>query len=291
MTEDAVYRGMSLAELDHQYNARATVADFSAEIARYRRLSDISYATGNVRRDIPYGPGEDERFDLFATASRPAPVFVFIHGGYWRALGRADSAFMGKPLADHGVAVAVVEYSLAPAADLGTIIDQVRRAIARIHADAADWGLDPERLYIGGSSAGAHLAAMSLTSGWGRQYGITANPVAGALLVSGLYDLTPVQLGTPNTWLGLSPSSAARYSPMLQPLSPPKDLIVSWGGTETDEFKRQSHEFAAVLDGAGAQSRSFEIGDRNHFDIITDLADPTRRLFQETLSLIRQTAP
>ena len=281
----AVYRGMDQQTLDSAYDARATVADFEAEMARYRRLSDDSYARCRVIRDLAYGPSPAERIDLFP-AGEGAPLFIFVHGGYWRLLGRAESAFMARNMVAHGVAVAVVEYGLAPAVALDEIVAQVRRAVASLYRNAPGLGIDPGRLFIGGSSAGAHLAAMALATDWPGAFGLPEGILRGALLASGLYDLEPVRLSRPNTWLNLDADAARRNSPVHHPPRTPVPCHLVWGGSETGEFKRQSRAFAELLAGRGHVVSQAEIADRNHFDIVTDLADPARALFEDTMALM-----
>ena len=106
-----VYRGMSQAALEKQYDARESVADFPNEMATYLRLSSHCYDSCTVMRDLAYGSGHDEKIDFFPAEKPDAPVFIFIHGGYWRFLGRSDSAFMVENFVRHGISVAVVEYS------------------------------------------------------------------------------------------------------------------------------------------------------------------------------------
>jgi len=281
-----VYRGMSQAELEKQYNARDSVADFPAEMATYRRLSEECYEACTVMRDLVYGPSEDERIDFFPAAKTDGPVFVFLHGGYWRALGRKDSAFMAESLVAHGVSVAVVEYGLAPRVSVDTIVDQARRAVAFIYEHAVDLGIDRSRLFIGGSSAGAHLSAMVLGTDWASQFGLDKGPIQGAMLASGLFDLEPVRLCAPNAWLKLDAQAAARNSPMRHLPKSEVDILLTWGGFETDEFKRQSAQYAETLRAAGFAPKVMPVDDRNHFDIIVDLNDPSRMLFRALLQMI-----
>lgn len=281
----AVYRDMDQQTLEREYDARATVASFDSEMDRYRQLSAESYAQCRVVRDLAYGDAPEERYDFFP-AGPGAPVFVFVHGGYWRALGRAESAFMARALVAAGVAVAVVEYGLAPAVSLDTIVAQVRCAIAAIYRDAPRHWADPERLYICGSSAGAHLCAMAMIADWETAFDVPGDIIKGAVLVSGLFDLEPVRLCRPNTWLKLDEAAAARNSPLR--LMPPKGAAVRlyWGAHETGEFKRQSRDFAALLRRSGIDAPAREIAERNHFDVITDLADPTSQMTQDCLRMM-----
>ena len=272
-------------ELEQQYNARESVSDFDAEIARYRQLSAECYDSCQVFRDLSYGTVETQKIDYFP-AGPNAPVLIFVHGGYWRLLGRGDSAFMVKALANVGISSAIVEYTLAPEATLEQIVEEVRSAVAWIFKNVANYGGDPTRLVISGSSAGAHLAAITLTSEWQSALGLPKDVLKAGLLLSGLYDLEPVRHCKPNEWLRLDQDSAAKASPQELTYEPGPKVHLSWGGQETDEFKRQSRDFFAKLEASGIDATCSEIADRNHFDIVTDLADPDSALFKQLVSMI-----
>jgi arylformamidase len=87
-----VYRYYDQAELERQLNARATVPDITPILARYASESARMRTRLPCRLAVPYGASEPERLDIFpAPTSEPSPIFIFIHGGYWRFLDSADS--------------------------------------------------------------------------------------------------------------------------------------------------------------------------------------------------------
>jgi arylformamidase len=123
------WRRFSPEELARQYSPRGTVDNLDALLQDYRMQSLPMYDLPHLR-DLRYGPQADELLDLFPVPGRTdAPLFVFIHGGYWRALGKQDSVFMARNFTAHGVAVAAVNYQLAPAARLSDIVAQCRRSL------------------------------------------------------------------------------------------------------------------------------------------------------------------
>ncbi|MDP6893366.1 MAG: alpha/beta hydrolase, partial [Verrucomicrobiota bacterium] len=226
MTE--IWKSFCQEELERQYNARASVADFDFEINRYQSLSANSYSECEVVRDLSYGSKPSERIDYFPTI-KDAPVFIFIHGGYWRLLGRKDSAFMAKALGKIGISTAVIEYTLAPEATLDQIVDEIRRAVVWIFNNIKYHGGDPDRLFICGSSAGAQLSAMAMTSDWLTELSLPKNILKGGLLLSGLYDLEPVRHCIPNQWLQLDFQAAKRNSPQHLNFAPGPNVHISWG--------------------------------------------------------------
>ena len=205
-----VYRYYDQAELERQLNARATVPDITPILARYASESARVRASLPCRLAVSYGASEPERLDVFpAATSGLSPIFIFIHGGYWRLLDSSDSCFMAEHLTRVGACVVAVNYALAPVVTLAEITRQCRAAVSWVHTHAREFGGDPARIHVCGSSAGGHLAAMMLAPGWEADFGVPGNLVAGATLLSGLFDLEPVRLGHPNEWLKL-------VKPMLQ---------------------------------------------------------------------------
>ena len=241
-------------------------------------------------RDVAYGRGPDETLDLFPVAGQPnAPLLVFIHGGYWRALHSQDSVFMAQQFTAHGVAVASINYTLAPQATLAHIVDQCQRAVAWLLKDAAPHGVAPQRTVLSGSSAGAHLAAMLLAPDWQAEHGLAPHALCGGVLLSGLYDLEPVQRCVPNTWLKLSDADTLALSPMHHLPHPQVPLHVAVAEHDTDEFKRQSHDYAAACRAQGNAVTWHEAPQRNHFNIVLDWMDVQSALFQATIGLIKAT--
>jgi arylformamidase len=260
--------------LDVQYNARASVPDFDLYARLYRTLSDEAYAA-LPHREIAYGPGAGELLDVFPQPGAGAPVFVFIHGGYWRALSKEDSALVAPMLHGAGAVVVTLDYALAPAVTLTHIVDQVRRAVAWIHREIAGYGGDPGRVVVSGSSAGGHLTGMILAGGWQERYGVPTPGVAGGLALSGLFDVRPLIRTHVNAWLKLDEPSAVANSPLLHlpatPAVPAVPLVACHGAEETTEFGLQTKRFAAAWTSAGGQARYESVPDRDHFSVVVDL--------------------
>ncbi len=128
------------------------------------------------RLDIPYGGGKLETLDLFPAASAGPPVLVFLHGGYWQAMDKSDFSFIASLFHAVGVAVAVVNYNLAPAAGMADIVAQVRRAVAFLAANGESLGIGRSRFFLAGHSAGGHLTAMAMLTDWSR-FGLDRDPL------------------------------------------------------------------------------------------------------------------
>jgi len=271
-----------------QYNARASVPDFDACAREYVDLAEIARQRCAAVRDLHYGMGAAERLDIFlpVAARRPAPVFVFIHGGYWRSQTKENAPIMAPVFNAAGVAVVPVEYTLLPEGTLGETVREVRSAVAWIHHHADRYGLDRDRIHVGGSSAGGHLAGMLAAGGWQDKYRIPDDAIKGVLALSGLFDLRPLCDIDVNEWLRLYPDQAERLSPMFSPPRRGLPMIVSVGGLETEGFKNQTAAYEAACREAGAEVTRVEAAHCNHFDLLCELAKADSPLARATLRMI-----
>lgn len=272
--ERTLYRGLNRAALDAEYNARATVPDIAPFLRAYAERSADARAKLPCTTNLAYGDHPDETLDIFPARSRsPGPVLIYLHGGYWRLLSKDDSSFMAPGLTAAGMTVVAVNYSLAPAVTLDRIVDQCRRAIAWTCRHAATYNGNPGTLIVAGSSAGGHLAAMALLDGWHTRYGVDQKAIQGAVLLSGMFDLTPLVHTHINEWMHMTEQDAQRNSPMLHLPARSPEIIVSHGGNETSEFKRQTTDFLAAWQARGMQGQYVDMPDTNHFDLPLTLDD------------------
>ena len=280
------WRAYDAGELDRQYDARASVASFDAEYARYVAASAAVLADPRRIADRVYDETSGEKLDVYR-AGEGAPLFVWIHGGYWRASSKQDNAFAAAGLIGRGISVAVLDYTLAPAVTLDEIVRQVRAAVAWLHRNGAAFGCDVSRIHVGGSSAGGHLTGMLLAGGWHAGFGVPEDVVGTALALSGLHDVEPL-IGTKvNGWMNLDAAAARRNSPIrLIPARSGARLIASVGGLETDEFRRQTADYAATWNAAGHAGAVVAMPRHNHFDIALSLSEPEGALCRRLVETI-----
>src|SRR5580704_10892568 len=287
MTEDfSNWRSWTLAEREREYSPSSCVVAIEPFLEEYVARSRDAERRFRCRKNLPWGERPDEIFDYFPAAAADAPLLVYIHGGYWQEHSKDESLFAAPNCIANGIAFAAIDYTLAPQASVGFIVEQCRRAIASLHRQAAALGFDARRIYVSGNSAGAHLAAMLLVAGWQAAYGLADDVVAGAILLSGIYDLEPL-LGTYiDAALHLTRADVAGLSPLRLKLGRPVKTIVAWGDNETGEFKRQSRTFASALVSSGFPVSAFELEGTNHFDIVFGLANRESMLGKATIEMI-----
>lgn len=273
-----LYRGMDRAQLDAAYDNRAAVKNFveirggwDARAARIRR--------DHARHlDLAYGDTPRERIDLFLAVDPNAPTLAFIHGGYWQ-LPNSDKenyAFLAEGIPPNGINLAMIEYTLAPAARMDRIAAEVRRAVGWLFENLATFGADPARLYIAGHSAGGHLTAMTMPLRF----------VRGGLAISGLYDLEPIRLSYLNEKLGLDEAQALRNSPLLHVPAMAGKLIVAYGVGELPELRRQSAEYAQAWVDRGLAGELLPIDGADHFTVLETLARPDGALAKAVVDLV-----
>jgi arylformamidase len=266
-----LYRGMDRAALDAAYNNTAAVGQAARDryVGGWTARSDALRGTPGARLDIAYGRGGRERLDVFPCGRPGAPTLVYIHGGYWQMNDKEPYVFLGESLLPAGFNLALVEYTLAPAARMDQIVAEVRASVAWVIDHAKEIGGDPARVFVSGHSAGGHLTAMAMTDA----------RVAGGLAISGLYDLEPIRLNYLNEKLRLDPDEAKRNSPVLHLPERAAPLVVTVGLGELPELIRQSKEYAEAWQERGLPGRYLPVDGHDHFSILEELARPDGRLF------------
>ncbi len=282
-----VYATFDQTTLDREYSPSSCINDINVYLDEYARASKAAKSDALkdslCKPDLHYGAGAEETLDLFLPdGSSPAPLHVFIHGGYWQLLSKDESCFAAPMFQQQGSSFAAVNYTLAPQQTLTGIVEENRRAITWLYQHADDLGFDRERIYLSGHSAGAHLAMMMLLTDW-LKLGLPGDVIKGVCAVSGIYDLEPVRLSHVNEKVGMDSGEAELTSPIRHSLANRCPVIFAYGENETAEFKRQTDEYGNVLRKASIPMALREIGDRNHFDVILDLADASTWLSQQVL--------
>ena len=251
-----------------QYNARASIPDHPQIFARWAADSAHFRRTTSAILDVPYGEAAEERLDLFPVHKRDAPLLVFIHGGWWRALDKSDFSQVAQAYTQAGFNVALTNYTLAPAATIEQIVCQQLKALAWLYRQARAYDMDPDRIVIAGHSAGGHLAAMMMAALWPQFASDLPKKIFQAgFSISGLYDLRPLtRAGFVNVDLRLTERAAARVSPALMPPATDAPLCTAVGSAEPRGF----HDQNAILNKAWNKviSGDYPSPGDNHFTIM-----------------------
>jgi arylformamidase len=261
----------SQQEIDEAYDPFRRAADAVASNRHFAERSEEARRTLAHRLQVPYGPTLAETLDIFPAATPDAPVFLFIHGGYWRARAARDYSCVALGPYALGCTTVVIDYALCPTVTLDEIVRQVRAAAAWVVRNIAAYGGDPSRIVVGGSSAGGHLGAMLLCTRWREDYGLPEDPFCGAVLLSGLYDIAPLRYSYLQPLIQLDEGSVRRNSPTLlvRPCATP--VLLAWGGAEQSAFAQQSQGFHAAWGRAGNASRLHTEPGADHFQTMVPL--------------------
>ena len=274
-----LYRGMDRAALDAAYNNSAAVGLARREeyVGGWAKRSDAFRKARGGRIDLRYGTGARQRLDVFPCGMPGAPTLVYVHGGYWQSNDKEPYAFVGEGLLLAGFNLALIEYTLAPAARLDAIVSEVRAAVAWVIEHAKEHGGDPARVFVSGHSAGGHLTAVAMDD----------PRVAGGVAISGIYDLEPIRLNYLNEKLGLDPAETARNSPIFHLPARAAPLVVTVGLGELPELIRQSEEYAAAWQEKGLPGRYLSLPGHEHFSILEELARPDGAILAALKELAR----
>ena len=287
-----VFLDYDQAALDAAYDQAAYAQNREQLIER--RIGASASVRGRIGEPerIAYGTAEIERLDIYRARHDAAPVFLFIHGGAWHSGRSKDFAGPAEMFLAAGAHYVVPDFAWVQdvGGSLMVLADQVRRAIAWVFQNIARFGGDPNRLYLGGQSSGAHLAAVALTTDWRRDFGLPADTIKGGVCISGMYELTPVRLSARSRYVAFDNATVAELSPIrhLERLQAP--LVVAYGTCETPEFQRQNREFAAAVEAAGKPVRLVVGEHYNHFELPETLGNPYSLLGRAALELMGLTA-
>ena len=275
------------ALLSKLYNNRDLVPDHPQYFGRWAEGSQKARATMTSHLDLRYGDKPGETIDLFPARRGDGSCMLFIHGGYWRSLDKRDFSFLAPAFVTGGISLAVVNYDLCPKVSVDEIVRQMLRASRWLWLNAEQYGMDPDRLYVCGHSAGGHLTAMLMCALFPAfDPSLPKDLWKGGLAISGLYDLRPLlSVDWLNGDLRLDAQSALKLSPAFMPRATRAPVMTCVGGGESSEFLRQN----ALL---GSRWRAGFAGDipmpgKHHFSVMDGLADPKSALFAGARRLMK----
>jgi len=289
-----MYRNFDSKTLAQEYSPSSCIDDIGIFIQQYidqsQQALKLAQDNSKILTNLQYGGNKDEVLDLFLpleSTKTKQKLQVYIHGGYWQELSKNESSFAATNFQQQGYHFAVLNYSLAPDATLSEIVEQNRNALIWLYQHADDYGYDKNEIYLSGSSAGAHLTMMMAMTNWSNYLDVSDTIIKGICAVSGIYDLTPISQTYINDPLQLTKTEISTLSPLL--LKTNNDylinckIILAYGDNETKEFKRQTIAMKQFLVQNSLASTCSEIENRNHFNVILDLANADSWLSRQVL--------
>jgi arylformamidase len=287
-----VWMDMDQVQLDAAYN-QSNYAPLGFQITkRYASRSDQTRLRLGPPQRESYGPSEVEKLEIYRAKRPNAPIFVFIHGGAWLGGAAKDYGFPAEVFVNAGAHYVALDFiSIKPAnGDLRVMADQVRRAVAWVYQNAASFGGDPARLYVGGHSSGGHLCGVTLVTDWSKDFGLPGDIIKGGLCMSGMYEMKPVRLSARSNYVKFDDDMEDKMSSLrhLDQLRAP--IVVTYGTNETPEFQRQNRDFAAAVKAAGKPVELIGAPDYNHFEMCESLGNPYGANGRAALALMKLSA-
>lgn len=265
-------------------NAGKFSIDWRAFYARADALTAETRTALPHHLDLPYGADEKQRLDLYLPAKAPtsAPIFIFIHGGGFREGDRAQYGYVARPLAASGVITIVASYRLLPHVYPDQVED-TQLMIAWAYANARKYGGDPNRIFLGGHSAGAILSALlAVTTDWQAARKLPADVVKGAVPVSGPYDLRAGG-GFVGDFLP-DPATRDAASPILHIARTPP-MVVAYGGEEAP-YVEGSRSFVDAVRKHGGTPRLVELAGATHDKTALSMADASSPVVRAALEIL-----
>ncbi|MEM7563851.1 MAG: alpha/beta hydrolase [Pseudomonadota bacterium] len=275
-------------ELESHYNLQARRDDIADVLASWNNRSEAARTQLETTLDCEYGSHAREKIDFFHCGIANAPLFVFIHGGYWQRLGKSTFSLIAKPFVKNGVNVALIEYPLCPEVSMTQLIESIRKALAWIYRNASQIGFDRDRINLCGHSAGGHLTAMCLATRWDQfATDLPVNMIKTGIPFSGLYELEPLVKTSIGTALNLTENEFEKCSPINRTAATEAPILIVVGGAETPAFFTQADDFErSWADPELKIEQHIEPG-ADHFDLVDRLADANSAFFLRIQTWLR----
>ena len=239
---------------------------FTAIGARYH--DEVLRRGGSVRGvEARYGADPYCSLTIVPAAEPNGDVLVVFHGGGWTNGYKEWMLFMVPALTALGITFVSAGYRLAPDHVFPVQRDDAFDAIAAVHRSISAHGGRADRIFLGGHSAGGHLAALAaLSEGWTAERHVPANAIRGALPISGTYlfgdgsglAMRPRFLGPE----AIGADHAASPVHHVRPGVPP--FLVSFGSDDFPHLRRPAQVFIAALRAHGNDVTACELPGCDH---------------------------
>lgn len=210
-------------------------------------------------------------------ADNRKPVVIFAHGGSWRAGDPDDYGFVARGLAPEGFVVVLSGYRLGDAGKFPAMLEDTAKAVAWTRSNIAQYGGDPEAIFIAGHSAGAYNAAMvALDRQWLENEGLGNETIAGFIGLAGPYDFYPFDSDSTKASFGDAPEPE-KTQPVNFVRGDAPPLLLLTGEQDATVKPRNTRVLATAITQAGGIAEAAYYPSFDHTGILTALASPWRR--------------
>ncbi|XP_055598092.1 kynurenine formamidase-like [Uranotaenia lowii] len=280
----------SPSEWSKRFPTAAEVIDYHVKFVT--KESDNNRSELKYDLDLEYGSDDSDKFDIYGdNLPDDAPLFVYIHGGYWQMLSKKDSAYCARPLVEKGFRVIIIEYELCPKITLEEQVQQIKRAGEYLLNYAEENRV--QHISIAGHSAGAHLIACMLDRCFVETVGDEIHLVKHVHLISGVFkleELRHTKAVNSGNLLGLDDTNTRLLSPIYSDFEHLKGLQmkihVYVAEHDSHVFKQMSREMFEHLQSFGLETSFLVLPGLDHFDIVEKLSEKTHLITSEILKTI-----
>ena len=277
---------LTLQEREAHFNPRIAVpsADTYLENAAKAAAAARDWLASDSHLDVRYGAGPKQTVDVLKGPSNnhAAPLVLFIHGGYWRALDKDDHTHLALPFVEAGAVFLNLNYDLCPDVTVSTIASEIRAGLIWAAQNADGYGGDPNRIFLYGHSAGAHLAGMMMTETFPPD-AVRPEQVQGVFAISGIYEPEIARTLPVNEEIGLDAAEAARNNVLQRIPHHAWPTLVAAGEAEPAGWVEQSRAFEALLRDHDIPVEFVTAEDCNHFSFLEILSDSNHPLVTKML--------
>jgi acetyl esterase/lipase len=228
-----------------------------------------------VIKNVPYVEKDADpvrhRLDIFTPkGKKDIPVLLFAHGGGWKNGKKDEFEFLGKTLAKHGVGVVTINYRLFPDVKFPANVEDVARAFVWTHLNIKKYGGSPDRLFVGGHSAGGHLVALLATDeSYLKCHKLRLTDIRGVISISGLYEIKRGRFPLFEN----SEEGAKKASPLHQVKKGLPPFLLVYGDHDFPGFGGMAETFAKALREAKCDVTCLMVKDRTHGSVALKIAE------------------
>lgn len=284
--ESKVFLNYTQDELDRNYMQTVWAPNFKQIMERMNYRSELTLKTLGEPESYQYDQFPTHKIDFYKAENNNAPLMVFIHGGAWKSGSAKEYSYIANPFIANNINVAIIDFDDVTKVGLNGMIEQIRNSIKWIYVNSDKLSINKNKIYIIGHSSGAHLGGVLLTTDWKKQ-NLPQYILKGATLISGMYEMKPVRLSVRSKYLNFNDKIENELSSIRHIESINTPVLLSYGGLESDEFKRQSNDFLERLKQYNKKSKLIVQPFFNHFEIIDDFGNPNNQMTNLTIQMIK----
>ena len=279
------YMGYKISEIWDALDPKITIPNWKSHIADYKQHNEAARRL-SPPKTFRYAEHDRGELDLYDEGvPNGAPALIMIHGGGFSLLSKEEMAFAAPTFNAAGIAYISPGYPLAPDAPLAELLAATQHFAKWIYEHADELGIDQERIYVSGGSAGAYISAHLLTTDW-RDFGLPRSIFAGGILLNGTFDAKPLFLSDGWSYLGIKEEEVEALSPISRIDNLIDPILLARGEDEPPLTHLANEQIADAARARGLLVENYVDPGSNHFTTIMALLDPQSNLFRKMAAMI-----